>query len=336
MKPEELLAHIERGRIDPVYYFPGDNDFSKNEALQKLIAAAIEPGTEDFCLDILNGEETDATTVVTLAATLPMLSERRVVVVREFQRLPQADRETVVEFAEKPNPTTCLVLITPKVDLKTKLYARLTRVATTVTFYPIFPEKIPAWIEQRARQAGKRMSPDACQTLQALVGEDLGELAGEIRKLAVYVGDRETIERADLDAVMGPSRAGTVFDLARAVGEKDFVKAHRMLYHALDTGETPHALVALLVRHITILWKIYALKHARQSDDEIKKALKLGWGFERHYPQYLAQARRLSVRDLQTGFEALLEADVALKTSRQSPRLVMQRLLYALCRGTKG
>jgi DNA polymerase-3 subunit delta len=331
VKPEELSRRLEKRRVDPVYFFSGDEEFLKEEAVRQLIAVTVEPGTEEFCLDILEGDATDASTILTLAATIPMLADRRVVIVRDFQKLPQKDRETVAAYAENPSPSTTLVLITPKVDLGTSLYDRLTKATVSVVFYPVFPERIPAWVEQRARLYGKRITPEACEQLQAVVGNDLRELANELEKLAIFVGSRPAIDAGDVEATMGPSRAGTVFDLARAIGEKNLAQAHRAYARAMEAGEAPHGLVAILVRHLTILWKIRLMQQERRTEEDIKKALKLGGGFNRYFPQYAAQARQLSPRDLYTGFEALLEADMALKTTTRLPDLIMQQLLYTLC-----
>jgi len=335
VKPDELFVQIKKRRIAPVYFLSGDDEFSKEEAVQQLISAAVEPGDEAFSLDFLNGDDTDATTVLTLAATVPMLTEKRVVVVRSFQRLPQKEREAIVDYAERPATTTCLVLTTPRVDLKTKLYTRLNKAAESVVFYPMDPERdfarILSWLRRRAERARKRFSKEAAQTLVETVGGDLGNLARELEKLAVYVGDRQTIEMPDVDSVMGAAQSGTVFDLAQAIGEKDLAEAHRSMNRAMDAGEAPQALIAILVRHLTILWKIRLMKHEMRSDDDVKKALKLGWWVNRNYPKYLAQAKLLSRADLMNGFEVLLQADVSLKTSVHPPHLIMQRMLYGLC-----
>lgn len=338
MKPDELVRQVDRQQIAPVYFLHGDDDFSKEEVLQHLRHAVVEPGTEAFSLDTLTGGETDGATILTLAATLPMLSPRRVVVVKEFQRLSQLDKEAILRYAARPNPTTCLILLTPKVDLKTKLYERLCQHTVAVDFVPLYPEKLPAWLQQRAGLVKKAITMEACQALLGIVGSDpnknsslLRTLVSELEKLAVYVGTRQFIQVTDVKAMMAPSRAGNVFDLAQAVGEKDLVKAYRALSRALDAGETPYGLVAVLVRHLTILWKIRLLGQMQRSEEDMKAALKLGranW----HFPKYAAQAKRLSRHDLLGGFESLLEADLALKTSTRSPRLVMERLVSTLCR----
>ncbi len=333
MNPEQLIENIEQDRIDPVYFFSGDESYRKEEAIDVLIARVIDPGTEAFCLDVLRGDESDASAILTTASQVPMMTDRRVVVVRDFHQLPQRDREAIADYAERSVPSTVLVLEAPRVNLKTKLYGRLAAAAVSVVFYPLFSERIPAWLQRHARRYGKRLSPEAAHQLQAIGGTDLGELAGELEKLAVFVGARETIAAGDVESLLGPVRAGSVFDIAEAVGEKDLAKALGAYQRAIDAGDAPQAVVSLFVRHLVILWKIRFLKRDRHTDDGIKKKLQLGWGFNRFYNRYVAQSRLLAGRELLTGFEALYEADIALKTSTQPPELVMRRLLYTLCTG---
>ena len=333
MNPEQLVQQMERGRIDAVYFFSGDESFRKEEAVDALVARVVEPGTEAFCLDVLRGDESDAAAILTAVSLVPMMAERRVVVVRDFHKLPQKDREAVADYAERPAPGTVLVLEAPRVNLKTRVYERLAASAVSVVFYPLFPERVPAWLQQHAKRYGKRLTPEAAHQLQAIAGSDLGELAGEVEKLAVFVGGRDTIAAGDVESALGPVRAGSVFDIAEAVGEKDLAKALDAYQRAIDGGDAPQAIVALFVRHLVILWKIRFLKRDRRTDDDIKKKLQLGWGFNRFYNRYSAQSRLLSGRDLLSGFEALYEADTSLKSSTLPPELVMRRLLYTLCTG---
>ena len=333
MNPDQLLQQLEQGRIDAVYFFTGDEAYRKEEAVDALVARVVEPGTEAFCLDVLRGDESDAAAILTAASLVPMMADRRIVVVRDFHKLPQKDREAVADYAERPVPTAVLVLEAPRINLKTKLYARLASSSVSVVFYPLFPEKVPPWLQQHASRYGKRMTPEAAHQLQAIVGSDLGELAGEVEKLAVFVGGRDTIAAGDVESSLGPVRAGSVFDIAEAVGEKDLARALNAYERAMDAGDAPQAIVALFVRHLVILWKIRFLKRDRRTDDDIKKQLQLGWGFNRFYNRYSAQSRLLSGRDLLSGFEALYEADTSLKSSALPPELVMRRLLYTLCTG---
>ena len=73
------------------------------------------------------------------------------------------------------------------------------------------------------------------------------------------------------------------------------------------------------------------MKRDKRSDDDVKKALRLGWGFNRNFGKYVSQSRLLSRKDLTGGFEALLQADLSPKTSTHTPQLIMQRMLYEMC-----
>lgn len=331
IKPEQLIERIEGNQIDPVYFFSGDETFLKEEALRSLVKHAIEPGTEAFCSDVFHGDDCDAAAILSVASMVPMMSNRRIVIVRDFQKLSQKDKETVVEYAESPAASTVMVIEASRVNLKSKIYERLSGNAISVVYYPLFPERIPTWLQRHAKMFGKRLTTEAAHQLQDIVGTDLQELSQEVEKLAVFVGQRDAIELEDVDNTLGPVRAGSVFDIAEAVGEKKLSKALGAYQRALDAGDEPQAIVALFVRHFVILWKIRFLKKDRRSDEVIKKTLQMGWGFNRFYSRYAAQSRLLDDRNLQGSFESLYEADIALKTSTLSPELVMHRLLYELC-----
>ena len=159
MNPEQLIQQIDRGRIEAVYFFSGDEAYRKEEAVDTLVARVVEPGTEAFCVDVLRGDESDAAAILTAASLVPMMTDRRVVVVRDFHKLPQKDREAVADYAERPAPSTVLVLEAPRVNLKTRLYERLAASAVSVVFYPLFPERIPSWLQQQAKRFGKRLTP---------------------------------------------------------------------------------------------------------------------------------------------------------------------------------
>ena len=72
-----LHAALKKREFDPVYYFFGDDDFLKEARTRELIAAAVDPATRDFNLELLRGGELSAEGIDSLLATPPMLAERR-------------------------------------------------------------------------------------------------------------------------------------------------------------------------------------------------------------------------------------------------------------------
>jgi DNA polymerase III delta subunit len=71
----------------------------------------------------------------------------------------------------------------------------------------------------------KRLARDAESELKSRLGDDLRLIAMELRKLALYAGDRPQIAREDVEAIVAPVREEEFFALSEAVGEGDAAKA---------------------------------------------------------------------------------------------------------------
>src|ERR687891_1609392 len=106
-KAETLLAEaIKTGRFDPVYCLVGENDFRKEEALRQVLGSATDPSTRDFNLDVLRGSDADPQALEVALSSLPMMAERRVVVVRDPAALRKQARTRLMAYLENPSTTT--------------------------------------------------------------------------------------------------------------------------------------------------------------------------------------------------------------------------------------
>src|SRR5579885_2494417 len=110
---DALLGSLTRGAPAAAYYLHGDEDLLKDEAVQALIARAVEPGARDFNVDQRAAAELDPATLRVLVDTPPLLAARRVVVLRGVEQLKKTSRvrAELSRYLEAPNPTTVLVLV---------------------------------------------------------------------------------------------------------------------------------------------------------------------------------------------------------------------------------
>jgi DNA polymerase-3 subunit delta len=250
-----LRRAILKGDIRPAYYFHGDEDLLKDDALRDLLAAAIEPATRDFNLDRRRAPDLTADEFSTLALTPPMLAARRAVVVTEIEALQQrrtraqALRAAIVAYLEKPSPETVLVLVQSaevRDDRDAKLDADLARLAAAVAFNPLTPDNLRRWILHRAGQEGLALDEDGAALLQEAVGEDLAQLAAEIGKLRTAMGEHPTGVQ-DVAELVGVRRGETVHDFVDAVTARRFAVAADMIPYLLTTpGTTGVRLVSSL------------------------------------------------------------------------------------------
>jgi len=202
---------LKRGEFERVYYFHGDDDFLKEQAVRALIAAAVDPSTRDFNLDICAAAELDAETLGSLLGTPPMMAERRAVVVRDVAALRKDARAVLDRYLASPVADVVLALVAPASE-KAKVDKALENRAATLEFKPLSGDRVPRWIIHHVESVlGATITPEAAELLQQAAGNELAALAAELDKLASYAGGG-TIDEDAVSDVVGVRRGETLGD----------------------------------------------------------------------------------------------------------------------------
>lgn len=324
---EELTASFKQGKFSPLYLFTGEEEFLVEEYLDGLLEHVVEPSSRSFNLDIVYGADVDVKDVVAMASSFPMMAERRVVVVREAEKLAtaEASREILIRYLENPSPTTVFVMVTSKADMRMTHFRIFQQKGVVVDCKRLYDNEIPGWIARRVKRRGYSISLEVCEMLHAHTGNSLRDLQNEIDKLLIYIGDKKTVEAADVSEVVGMSRSFNVFELQKAIGQGDTARSMEILERMLDAGENPIGVIAILSRFFQKLWILPSLQRQSKSDYDLAAKLQVSPYFVR---EYVAAAKRFPVQRLETSFKVLLDADVALKTTQGDVKLVMTTMLY--------
>ncbi len=324
----DVESSFRKKDFAPLYLFYGEEDLLVNEAVDLLIRNAIDDATRQFNLDILYGSEIGAAELVSLAATFPMMSERRVIVVREFDKLP--GRDALLPYIERPSPTTSLVLTALRPDFRVKIFKVLAEKATTVEFGRLYDNEILQWITRRVESLGKNVSPEAAELIPAYVGRSLREIQNEIDKLVIYVGGKRSISVGDVNAVVGMSKQFNIFELQNAIGSHNPARAHEILEHMLDAGEGATGMVIMLAKYFQKLWLIQDCLERKVPKQEIAAALRLSPKQLYFLENELRVAKAISRHEIEESFRALAQADERLKTSGGEEKMVMTLLLHQI------
>lgn len=333
MTYQEFQAVMARKKIPPVVLLYGEEEFLIDECVRGIIELLLDEGTKGFNLDVVSGTKAEMKEVLALASAFPMMSERRVVVVKEFEKLNSDDaaKERFTAYLQNPLESTCLVLVAQKTDFRKRPYTDLKKNAELVECKPLYDNQVPDWIARRIRETGKSADPEACRMLHAYVGNSLRALQNEIDKLFIFVGEKKTISAEDVTEVVGASKGFTVFELQNAVGRKDLREAIRILQAMLQSGQSPQMIIVMLTRFLNQLWRLGEVKRSGLSDSEVAKSVGIHPYFLRQLGQFQAN---FTEEQLESGYRALLEADTVLKSTGRDPRVVMDLLVYSLVRGT--
>jgi DNA polymerase-3 subunit delta len=333
-----LYGAIEKRAFDAAYHFVGDDDFRKQEALNLLINAAVDPATRDFNLEVRRGGEISGESLGSILGTPPMLAERRVVVVRDAGSLKKDAKTAAEDYLQRPAPDVVFVLVQPAGEKPEPRFAR----ATTVVFEPISGPQLSRWITMRAEHFGATISAGAAELLQSSVGNDLPQLNIEIEKLATYVSG-SAIDEDAVAAIVGVRREESLTALLDAVANRDAAAALRILPGLLEQPKSSGVFI-VMVLGMQVLGTGFArarlanrVPPQRLSGEIINMIKESGaypgrsWTEAAH--AWASAAPRWPNEDLHAAAAALLAADRALKeTGRTSEEGILQTAILSMCR----
>lgn len=332
MKPEEFEKKVREGDIGPLYYIYGEEPYLVERGVKRLLARAVSPDFREFNLTVFYGGETKGEEIVAAALTLPMFAERRVVLVKKSGALAPAALETLSGYVQDPSPSTCLIFQGEKIDQRKKFFLDLKKGDRLVEYKRPYENQLGLFIRDEAATHGKRVEPAAAEMLAYLVGNNLQELAAQLEKVAMYVGERETVRVADIREAVSDTKVDSVFDLANALGEKNLGRALRSLRTILRDGEAPLMVLAMVTRHFRQLWRVKELVSRKVPSQEIAKAAGIHPYFVRGI---MEQAGGYTLAEFRVIFERFFTTDLALKTSGGKPVDLLERLVLDLCNSGK-
>jgi DNA polymerase-3 subunit delta len=340
-----LKTALEKGVFDRAYLFHGDDDYLKEEKVRAVIERATEASTRDFNLEVRRGAEVDAATLGLSLDALPIMAERRVVIIRDVTLLRKDARATLDRYLKRPAGDVVVVLVAGG---STKPDSPLFERATAIEFRPLTEDELAKWVLRRVAGLGMNITPDATGLLCSATGNDLALLAGEIEKLRSFTNGGE-IDEVAVGAVVGVRRGETLGDLLDAMGQRDGATAVALLERVLSQPKTTAVsiVMALTTQTLAIGWAIAA----RESP---------GRGFpqqhiERNFYNFLGENRSSVVgrpwneavkgwartfhhwdgASIDHSLELLLAADASLKETRvSSEEQLLATLLLAISAST--
>lgn len=327
--PEELRREVEAGRRVPFYLLHGEEDFERDAACAWLAAALAPEAAREFNVEIFRGDEFALEKFLEIYQAYPLLASHRLLVLKGAEHLTGDQCRRLESLVEAPAETAVLVVVGAKVDMRRKFFQQLAKKGRVAEFRPPFETQLPQWIQRQATQRGLRLDAEALDRLRRGAGANLRELAGELDKLALFAGEGQQITGQLVDQVVGGGRAGSIFKLADAIGQRQHSSAARLLRALLDQGEEPGRILWMINRHFQLLLKAHSLVQQRLPREQLAGRLGISGYFVN---EYLEQARHWPALGLWEGLGALCWADDQLKSQgRRQERAILELLLCRLC-----
>jgi len=324
-----LEMKLDQREISSLYLLVGEETFMIDEILVKMKDKILESGLVDFNLNTFYASDCKVDEIRDAVETLPMMAQRRLVIVKQAQDLSAGELEGLSELIEKPVESTTLVFVASKADMRKKFFKLFDANGVVVKFQKPFENQLNPWIAYIAKKHDLTLSADAMEVLKEWVGANLTDINNELRKVSQYLGDRTTVEVEDLKHVVSKTRVETVFELVNSMGRGDCANSFMHLASLLDNGQNEMGVLAMTIRHFRILLLCQEALKEGLNHSQIGSRVGVHGFFIK---EYIDQARNQDSRQLLQIYDVLLDTDRALKSNPLSGHLWLENLVLQACR----
>jgi DNA polymerase III subunit delta len=325
--PQAVRRQVAQGKPDPIYLIVGDDEAEMSRLAAEL-SGLVEDELRAFNLERMYAGEKSASpvSIVESARTLPMMGDRRVIVVLRAEKIlkpkrrgktagedtleddaePPGDIDVLEAYVRSPEPRTTLVFVAADVDRTRRLYKALHKQATIVECWGLkgsrdarvdlrqVARQAEMLVKQAVADAGQQIEPAAARLLAERAGTDIATLRGDLDRLLLYAAAKPRIELKDVQEVVSSETSQDDWAVTNAIQRGDTPEALRQIALALEAGSAPYLILG-----------------------------QLGWFVRERLPD---------PRRVPAAIEALFRTDLELKSSGGDPRVLLERLVVDLCR----
>lgn len=282
------------------YYIDKISEFIENNILDEA-----EKGFNQM---VLYGRDVTIDDIISNSKRFPMMADYQVVIVKEAQDLSRTI-EKLASYAENPQPTTILVINFKykKLDKRKALYKTLNKTGFVFESKKLYENQVAEWIRRILAGQNYNISPKASQMLVEFLGTDLSKIDNELNKLKIVLPEGTQITPEHIEENIGISKDFNNFELRKAVGDKDIVKAHRIAkYFADNPKDNP------MVVTISLLFSFFSqLLHLHGMNDKTPRSVASALRINPYFVnEYLTAARNYPIKKVSTVIALLRDFDV--------------------------
>lgn len=321
---KELKAQIRSKNFEKTYLFSGEA-YLKDIYEQRLKKSVLSEAFFEMNFNSYEGNKLDVSMLLDLANTMPFMDNYRLIVVKKSGFF-SGKNETAVELMtalEQIPSSTIVVFIEETVDKRTKVYKAFTKIGKAVEFGALSESDLMDWVQEGFKKKGVGISVADAQYFLKRVSTDMYMIENELEKLAAYVADTGQVTRAVIDEVATVSVEAKIFDLTKALGDKN-VKVAVEIYNQLLTSKTePLMILVMIARQFRLILRVKSLKDRREED--IAKLVDTKTFVVR---ECLRQSSQFKYQTLMDALADCLKTDVGIKRGEVEAKLGVELLLF--------
>jgi len=327
----QIVNAIKKGQISPIYFLYGEEAYFIDKISDFIGAKVLTEEEKGFNQMVLYGKDVSIDDIVGNAKRYPMMAERQVVIVKEAQHLSRTI-EDLCAYAENPQQTTVLVICYKykKLDKRKKLHKIIKKNGVIFESKKLYENQVSDWLRKHLLGNGYTISHKASLLLIEYLGTDLGKISKELEKLKLVLPKETEINPQHIEEHIGISKDYNNFELKRAIGDRDIVKATKIInYFAQNPKDNPFILtITLLHSFFTQLLQYHGLSD--HSPKNVASTLRINPYFVK---EIQTAARNYPMKKVSAIISSLREMDLKGKGVGASPMKeadLLKELLYKI------
>lgn len=242
---EDILKKIANKAYHPVYCLMGEEPYYIDLISDYIENNVLDENEKEFNLTVLYGKDTDVPTLISYAKRFPMMSNFQVLIVKEAQDIKKI--EELLPYIENPLKSTILVLCYKygKFDKRKAFAKAIDKHGVLYETPKLYDNQVAPWIVQYLQKKKYSIQSKATALLVESLGSSLSRIVNELDKLIINIPPGTEITAAHVEENIGISKDFNVFELTRALEQRDEFRANHIMLH-LSKNEKEFPLVMII------------------------------------------------------------------------------------------
>lgn len=317
MTETQLKDTIKSGGAN-LYVFYGAEGYLTEQYTRLIIRETVEEGFDAFNLQQFDGQEVTAAELEDAVEALPMMTDRKCVVVRDLDPC-SGDTDRLLRLVEQV-PDSCVLVfrqMTVQPDKRKNGWKDFLKIAEKQGVVMNFERKeatdAAKMLAGGAKRRGCRLDVADARYLVEQVGCDLNLLINELDKLCALAGEGGDITRGMIDTACPKNLEAKVFDLSKAILARRRQQVFDLLYQLRVQREEPIAVLGVLSNAFADLYRGKVATASGVSAESMAANFKNYKGKEWKLKNAARDSGRIGIEALRRCLDILAETDTTLK-----------------------
>lgn len=325
---KDLIEDIKRQDFKRIYLLCGEEAYLR-QLYKKKLKEAVLPEADTMNLTIYSGKSVDPKAVIDQAETMPFFAERRLLLLENTGFFKNASPE-LSDYVKNIPETACIVFVEEEVDKRGKFYKAVKNAGRVVEFARQDEKSLIRWILGNVKKENKKITESAVQLFLEKAGTDMGNIQMELEKLFCFTMDKAEILPQDVNEICVTRTENKIFDMIRAIAEKQQRRALDLYYDLLTLKEPPMRILFLIARQFNQLVQVKELKSQGYDQNSIAGKLKIQSFIVRNS---LKQAELFTYEELKDAVRECVDTEEAVKNGRLDDQMSVELLIVKFSGG---